>query len=188
MEDWKVLSERCVYRNEPWLVVHEQEIALPNGHHIPDYIVTEVPDVAMVFAVTDGGEVLMVEQYKHGVGRWIWDLPAGYIDPGEDPLAAAKRELEEETGFVGGRWRPLMSTYFDENRHSNRFFYYLATDVVSEGKRELDDTEDITVHRTSTSSLLGRVIDGRVVGMHSSLGILRAMIHLGELEEREPSI
>ena len=188
MGEWKVLSDRCVYRNEPWLVVREQEIALPNGHHIPDYIVTEVPDVAMVFAVTDRQEVLMVEQYKHGVGRWIWDLPAGYIDPGEDPLAAAKRELEEETGYVGGEWQLLLSSYFDENRHHNRFFYYVAKGVVAEGKRELDDTEDITVHHSSMSALLGRVIDGRTIGMHSSLGILRAMLLLGELEEREPSV
>ncbi len=179
--NWQVRGERCAYRNEPWLTVWEQEVELPNGAVIPDYLVTKIPDVAMVFAVTADEQVLLVQQYKHGVRRWLYDLPAGYIDDGEDPFEAARRELREETGHDTEDWAPLCEVYFDENRNDRKFYYYLARNVRHRAEQELDDTEEIHIHRVPLCELFEWVGRGDVCGMHSALGIMRGLCAAGRL-------
>jgi 8-oxo-dGTP pyrophosphatase MutT (NUDIX family) len=168
---WQVLTETQVYHNPPWLSVREQRVQLPNGHIIDDYVLAHGPEVAMVFAVTVERQILFVEQYKHGLQTTIWDLPAGYIDPDEDPLVAAQRELEEETGYIGERWYPLHTMYGDTNRNDNRYFYYLALDVRSTGQRQLDETEDIRVHQVPLAEIFSVFAPGRVMAIGSALGI-----------------
>lgn len=179
--NWRVRSETCAYRNEPWLTVWEQEVELPNGTVIPDYLVTRIPDVAMIFAVTPDNQVLLVEQYKHGVGRWLYDLPAGYIDAGEDPFEAARRELREETGHDTDDWSPLCEVYFDENRNARKFYYYLARGAHHCTEQNLDATEEIRVHRVPVAELPGWIQRGDLCGMHSSLGALRGLCALNQL-------
>ncbi len=175
LKPWKTLSEREVYRNKHWLTVIEQAVELPNGHVIPDYLITGVPDVAMVFPLTRHGEVVLVEQYKHGVEDTALDLPAGYIDEGEDPFEAAKRELEEETGYVGDDWTPLGGYFYDENRHARRFHYFMLRDARADGVQHFDDTEELVVHRLPLGEVAEAVLSGRVQGLHSALGIFRAL-------------
>ena len=99
--EWNTLSERVVYERLPWLRLIEQDVKLPNGIVIENYLITEAPDVAMVFAVTESDEVIFVEQYKQGMREISLDLSAGYIDKSDpSPLSAARRELEEETGYI----------------------------------------------------------------------------------------
>ena len=178
MERWKVLDEHPVYESKPWLVVREQKVELPNGKIIENYLLTDVPEVAMIFAVTADKHVLMVEQYKHGLRQTALDLPAGYIDPGEEPFAAARRELEEETGHVGGMWKRLGSFFYDENRHPSQFHYYLAENVQPEGKQAFDETEDIRLHRVPLSQVRHFAREGRIRGVHSMAGIYRALDEL----------
>jgi 8-oxo-dGTP pyrophosphatase MutT (NUDIX family) len=175
MEPWTLLSERQVYRNKHWLTVIEQEVRLPNGQVIPDYIVTQVPDVAMIFPVTETGEVLLVEQYRQGIRANALDLPAGYLDAGEDPFDAARRELEEETGHTGGRWTPLGAYYYGESRHNGRFFYYLAEEVVPAGQINWDTTEELEVHRLPVEEVLRATWEGHIRSVPSILGIYRAL-------------
>ena len=175
MEPWTLLSERQVYRNKHWLTVIEQELRLPNGHVIPDYIITQVPDVVMIFPVTPSGDVLLVEQYRQGIRENALDLPAGYLDAGEDPFAAAQRELEEETGHTGGRWTPLGGYFYGESRHNSRFFYFLAEGVVPAGQTHWDLTEELEVHRIPIGEAVAATWDGRIRSVPSILGIYRAL-------------
>lgn len=175
MRPWEILEEHCVYKNKHWLTVHEQKVQLPNGLVIEDYLITEVPEVAMVFAVNTGGEVLLVEQYRHGVRRNLLDLVAGYIDPGEDPFVAAKRELEEETGYSGGRWTALGALYYGPSRHPSRFHYYLAEDVVPDGKQHFDDTEELRLSTVPLPEITSRIHNGELCGVFSVAGIYRAL-------------
>jgi len=179
MQPWEILEARCVYRNKHWLAVHEHKVRLPNGRIIEDYLVTEVPEVAMVFAVTIDGEVLLVEQYRHGTGRDLIDLVAGYIDAGEEPLAAAQRELEEETGYCGGRWTPLGALYYGPGRHGSRFHYYLAEAVVPKGHRHLDETEDLRLQTIPISEITRWIREGDICSAYSVAGIYRALDALG---------
>lgn len=179
MQPWEVLEERCVYRNKHWLTVHEHRVRLPNGRIIEDYLVTEVPEVVMVFAITADGEVLLVEQYRHGTGRDLLDLVAGYIDAGEDPLAAAQRELEEETGYCGGRWTSLGALYYGPSRHDSRFHFFLAEGVVPEGRQHFDDTEELRMQRVPLSEITRYIREGDICGVYSVAGIYRALDALG---------
>ncbi len=101
MKPWQVLRSKVLVDRRPWLQVTTQDVKLPNGHVIQGYMLAEGRDYAMVFALMEDGRVPVVQQYKHGVARLTYDLPAGYVDEGEQPLACAHRELMEETGLAG---------------------------------------------------------------------------------------
>ena len=137
------------------LRLYEEEVQLPNGRRIPDYLTTEEPEVAMMFAVTTDDHVLLVEQYKHGIRGVALDLPAGYVDPGEDPFDAAR------------------------NRHQSRFHYYLLRGAEPTGRVHLDETEELIVHRMPLAEMPELLASGRVCGIHSALGLYRGLDALG---------
>jgi len=163
----------------PWLHLDEQEVELPNGQTIEGYLLTAIPEVSMVFAVTSDQHILFVEQYKHGAGTTMWDLPAGYVDEGEGPSTCARRELEEETGYLADDWRDLGGWLIDPNRTQARFYYYLALDAHPAGRRHLDVTEDIVVHRVPLAEVQSVLADGRVKSLATWAGVWAGLAALG---------
>ena len=146
MRPWQILERRPLLDRPPWFRMWEEDVRLPGGHTIPGYLCSETREYAMVFALMCDGTVPLVRQYKHGKGRDSLDLPAGYLDgPDEAPLAAAQRELREETGVTAGRWRPMGSFVLDANRGGSRMHLFLAEDARRDGQQELDVTEDLEV-------------------------------------------
>jgi 8-oxo-dGTP pyrophosphatase MutT (NUDIX family) len=144
---WRIENSRLVYDRSPWLKVWEQDVALPNGATIEGYILTEALDVGLTFAVTEDEQVIVVEQYKHGIGENEVDLPAGYLDEDDpSPLAGTQRELLEETGYASDDWRPLGDFVVDPNRSRNRFYYFLARNVRRVAEPRLDPTEELVLH------------------------------------------
>ncbi len=94
---WEVLSSRQVLDLSPWLTVTTQRVRLPNGTILPDYVLAPPREFSMAVAVDDAGRLVMLRQYKHGLGHEAIELPAGYLDsPDEPPLDCARRELREE--------------------------------------------------------------------------------------------
>ena len=93
MKPWHVLSHDELLDCSPWLRVSAEHVRLPNGHEIEAFYRIEMPEWAQVFALTDEGRVAMIEHYKHGPGMMSLELPAGLLDAGEAPEAAARREL-----------------------------------------------------------------------------------------------
>lgn len=178
---WKVLSQERVFHQPPWLTVTTQRVELPNGHIIDDYLLTERPDVGAAFCLTETNEVVFVEQYKHGLQDWTWDLPMGYLEPGEAPLDGAMRELHEETGYTASDWEPLCKLHYDPNRNAGCFHFYLARNATHNGPGNLDITEDIQVHLVPLDNLLDVLQDGRVWSSHSTAGIYAGYHRLREL-------
>ena len=102
---WKVLTSEYLAR-KPWFTVRHESLELPDGRRIPDYYVFEYPDWINVTAVTRDGRFVLIDQYRHGLGETSYEIPAGVTEPSDaSPLAAAQRELMEETGYGGGQWR-----------------------------------------------------------------------------------
>jgi 8-oxo-dGTP pyrophosphatase MutT (NUDIX family) len=145
---WQV--EHSEYLHQlPWFTVRKDAVRMQNGGYIPDYFVLEYPNWINVTAITTDGQLVLIRQYRHGLGQVSYELCAGVVDPGEDPLTAAQRELLEETGFGGGTWELTMTLSANPGTHANLSYSYLATGVTLQQAQQLESTEEITVHLVS---------------------------------------
>ncbi len=161
MRPWQILADRPLIDRQPWLTVWEEDVELPNGHRIEGYLRARSREYAEIFALLENGTVPVVRQYKHGIGRESFSLPAGYLDgPDEAPLAAARRELREETGLTAEHWRALGSYVLDTNRSDARAHFFLATGARADGPQQLDATEDIEVTYHTLPELRAMLAEG----------------------------
>ena len=141
--NWKVLSSKYILTKR-WMTVRQDEVELPTGHVIPEYFVFEYPEWVNVIAITDEGKFLLVKQYRHGVGRVCWEIPAGVVEKTDgSALAGAKRELLEETGYGNGDWSELMQISGNAASWNNITHCFLAKGVRKIGGQNLDDGEDL---------------------------------------------
>lgn len=165
---WRIVDSKMVIET-PHLRLRCDEIELPNGKHVGPYYVRESRGFTVIFAVTPDERVVLVHQYKHGIGRYVLELPAGGIDRDEMPGACARRELAEETGYVG---EPadleLLGTYvFDPTSSTTTYHLYLARDARPLLAQSCDDTEDITLRLATFEELRRYAADGTIeVGIH----------------------
>ncbi|MEZ3589988.1 MAG: NUDIX hydrolase [Muribaculaceae bacterium] len=155
---WRVLGSEYLIRR-PWLTARRDRVMLPDGRVNDEYYVLEYPDWINVIALTRDGMMVMERQYRHGLGRTCYEIPAGIIEPGETPLQAAQRELLEETGYAGGQWEQVMSVSQNSSTSTNLTYSFVARDVEPTGKRHLDATEDIEVLLMSPEEVY-RLLEG----------------------------
>ncbi|MBO4984910.1 MAG: NUDIX hydrolase [Bacteroides sp.] len=156
---WKTLSSEYLIKR-PWLTARRDVVQLPDGRIHNEYYVLEYPDWVNVIAMTDQGEMLLVRQYRHGLRQTNFELVAGCVEQGEDPLDAARRELLEETGYSGGRWSKLMTISANPSTNNNLTHCYLAEGVVHTSEQHLDATEDVEVHLLPLSEVKAMVSRG----------------------------
>lgn len=143
LREWRVVARRRLYDASPWLVVWAEEVQLPDGRVVDDFYKLEMPDYVVVVPFV-GDDVIVQRQYKHGTGSIGLHLPGGYLDPGEQPLDAARRELIEETGYESDVWRFLGTFANDGNRgagHAHFFAARSARRVRPPDGGDLEDTE-----------------------------------------------
>lgn len=160
--DWKTLRSEYLIRR-PWLTARRDTVELPTGAVNDEYYVLEYPDWINVIAVTDDGRMVFVRQYRHGIGRTCFEIVAGVMEEGEDPMEAARRELLEETGYSGGEWRELMTLSPNASTCTNITHCYLATGVAKTAGQHLDDTEDIEVCLFSRDEVKEMLRRGEIV-------------------------
>lgn len=127
-----------------------------------DFVVVGAADWVNVVALTAAGEVVLVEQFRHGTGTVTLELPGGIVDPGEDFVQAALRELSEETGYGGGEARLIGVVEPNPAFLTNRCGTVLVTGVARVGEPHLDGTEEIAVHTAPAGALPGMVARGEI--------------------------
>ena len=141
---WKTLSQRYLIE-KPWLTARVDKVELPTGAVIDEYYVLEYPDWVNTIAITKEGKFVFVRQYRYALGKTVNELCAGVIEKGEKPMAAAKRELMEETGFGGGNWQEWMTISANPSTHTHLTHCFLATDVELLSEPHLAEGEDVQV-------------------------------------------
>lgn len=143
---WKVLTSEYLFKRF-WHTVRVERVELPTGAVIPEYYVTEFRPWVNVVAVTADDQVLLIRQYRHGLGQVHYEIPAGTTDEGETSIEdAARRELLEETGYGGGRWSPLMVLSANPALQNNLAHTFLAEGVERLGPPRPEAGEDLRLH------------------------------------------
>ena len=133
----KVISSREVYRSDIFRVT-EDHAKDPKGFEIRRSIVRHNGSAVMM-AVDDRRRILLVRQFRLPANAHLWELPAGRLDPGEKPLQAAKRELQEETGYSARRWKKLISFYPSPGYVSEKMTIFLATELTAGTAQPMED-------------------------------------------------
>ncbi len=179
-ERWERLHSETLLKT-PYFALRSESLRLPDGAVKDPYYVLERPDAAIVFPVTEAGEVVLVRQYRPPVERMELGLPAGLVENGEEPEAAARRELLEETGYGGGEWRPLGAVASSPSLKDNWAYLYLALGVEEKSRPDPDEHERLKIERVPVDEMFGRVASGEIF---SSSGVAAVMLALRRLDDR----
>lgn len=164
-----VVNQRTLIQKGRVFDIYSENVTLPNGVTL-DMAVIRHPGAAAIVPVMADGRVLMLQQYRHAVGGFIWEIPAGTLDPGEDADACAARELTEETGYTADRIHKLatitpLPAYSDERIH-----LYLATGL-SRASQCLDADELLFVHPVELSRAMAMIQDGTIQDAKTITGL-----------------
>lgn len=168
----RLLSSKVAYRG-PVFNVTTDHVLEPGGVRARRDVIHHSGSV-VVMPVDDSGRdsrVLLVRQYRHAANGYLWELPAGRIDDGEQELAAAKRELVEETGYRASRWKRILNFYASPGFLGETMSVYMATGL-QKGTAQPEDDERITVRLFPLSSLLGKSLKGKIRDGKTICGIL----------------
>jgi 8-oxo-dGTP pyrophosphatase MutT (NUDIX family) len=166
VKPWQVLDSKLLI-DERWLQLREDRVRLGNGHQIDRFHVIHGPDWASVLCVTDASEVVLVRQYRHGIGSASLELPAGVIEPNETPEEAARRELAEETGYESDDWVSIQSVSTEPARHTTRAHFFIARGARPTKRPAPEDTEILELVRVPVGDLSRLATDGSILhGVH----------------------
>ncbi|HEY1349330.1 MAG TPA: NUDIX hydrolase [Ktedonobacteraceae bacterium] len=180
---WRVLSYQQVL-DTPYLKIRCEQVEIPGGPVIADYYIIENRGWVGIVPLTADGRFLLNLQYKHGIGREVLEFPAGAIDPGEsDPVATARRELMEETGysFGDGEVEFLAHMYANPTGARTEIWWYLARDVRKTGNPCVDPAEVIENQLVTPAELLALIHSGRFAVQGQISAAYMALERLGLL-------
>ena len=142
MNPWKILSRETILNHSKYLAVENHTVELPDGKVIEDWPWVISPDYVNVLAMTEKNEFLCFRQTKYSVDGTSLAPVGGYLEPGEDMLAAAKREFLEETGYEAPEWIHLGDYIVDGNRGAGKAHLYLARKARYVKEADADDLEE----------------------------------------------
>jgi ADP-ribose pyrophosphatase len=178
MRPWKTLASEYAL-DVPWLRVRRETCLLPNGEVVDDYYLWEGRGWVAVFACTLAGDVLLVRQYRQAVRQFVWELPGGVVDDGEDAVAAGLRELREETGYDAERGELIARMSVDPPKATFYNHLVVAYNCRPAGTQQLDRTEEIELLTLSPHELLEWMRRGEIWAQSSIACIYRALDVLG---------
>lgn len=178
MRPWKTRARHLLLKHSKFLQVENHEVVLPDGRVIDDWPWIITPDYVNVVVVDADGRFLCFRQTKYAVEGTSLAPVGGYVDPGEDPLTAAQRELREETGYAADVWTHLGSYAVDGNRGAGTAHLYLAQQarpVTQPHADDLEEQEILLLTREETAAALARG-EFKVLGWATAVAL--ALLHV----------
>lgn len=175
---WRVVQSEKLF-SAPWLNVRKDVCELPDGRKHSDYYILEYPDWATAFALTEDNQVVMVRQYRHGLGVISTELPGGVIDTGETPQEAISRELREETGYAFDTIEELGKVSPNPATSTNYMHMFLARGGKKVTEQKLDATEDVEVLVYSIEDFKQLLRENRIIQSLHTTTAFYALERLG---------
>ena len=166
-----LLSTREIYRGRV-VRLNVETVELPNGHRA-ELEILHHPGGAAVVAVDEACRVCLLHQFRHAAGGYVWELPAGKLEPAEPPAETARRELIEEGGVAASHWRDLGQYISSPGVFTERIYLYLATGLVP-AARAPEAAEVFEVHWVPLDEAVARVHSGEIADGKTCLGLLKA--------------
>ncbi len=178
MEPWKTRARRTILDLSPWLSVESHVVELPDGRVIDDWPWVESREFANVVAVAEDGRFLVFRQTKYAVEGTTLGPVGGYLDPGEHPLTAARRELLEETGHEAADWVSLGRYVVDGNRGCGIGHLYLARGARKVAEPIADDLEEQELLVLTRDEVVTALVAGEVEVLSWAAALALALVAL----------
>jgi len=176
LKSWKILESNYLRPKFRF-----DQVELPNGT-VFEATALEFRTWAVVLALTKNQEVVLVKQYRHGAQDVFWEFPGGVVDDGENPLAGARRELLEETGYTASNLIEVGKFYPNPALKTNLMYGYLAYDVEKTDIQKLDEAEDIEVHLIPLDELIAMTKRGEFLNGLQIAVLFHALAHLNRIQ------
>jgi ADP-ribose pyrophosphatase len=171
---WKRLARRVAYEN-PWIVVYHDDVLRPDGRPGIYGMVHFRNRAVGVVALDDHDRVLLVGQYRYPLDAYSWEIPEGGAPFDEGPLAAAQRELLEETGHRAAEWQPILRAHLSNSVSDEEAVCYLARGLTA-GAAEPEGTERLQVKWVPFAEALGMIERGEITDSVSVMGLQRVAL------------
>lgn len=184
----RLLSSRVTYRGPVFWVTTDQVVE-PGGVRVRRDLIHHSGSV-VVLAVDESGSVprvLLERQYRHAAGGYLWELPAGRIDPGENELKAARRELLEETGYTATGWRRILKFYASPGFVAETMAVYLATGL-RKGRAQPEEDEVIYKRLVPLPVAVGMAVGGTIRDAKSIASVLWLQYQVAQSRRKQGSI
>ena len=171
---WRRLNSDCRYEN-PWIQVFHEEVLTPaNTAGIYGRVHFRGTAIGII-PIDDEGCTYLVGQYRYTLDDYSWEIPMGGCPAEEEPLVAAQRELQEETGFSAAEWRKIQTLHTSNSITDEKGIVFVAKQLTA-GDMSLEDSEDITVKRLPLKEAVKWAMDGRITDAISVAALLHVAV------------
>lgn len=182
LKPWRTTASQYLIEDE-WICLRSDNCVTPSGSPVQPYYVLEYPPWVTIVPVTKAGELVLVRQYRHAMGEILLELPGGGFEAEDGTsIAAAERELAEETGYTGKDFREIAQFAPNPASHTNVSHIVIGLDLERTAPQDLDDSEEIDVELMPLDQVISELAKGSFLHATHVAALYHGLAHLGLLK------